>query len=127
MRLRGRLVEVAASGRRRPWRTVRLRLTALYVALFVLSAAALLAFTYLLVDASSGDGFVATKDGVMIAGFRYPVTGAPKGSGVAESSSLTQKGPSISARGGGHIVGGHVVNGRVIGGHVVGLPNVPNV
>jgi signal transduction histidine kinase len=53
-----------------PRRTVRLRLTVLYGALFLLSGAALLTLTYFFVDASTGNAYIVQgKNGTTIAGF----------------------------------------------------------
>ena len=54
-----------------PRRTVRLRLTLLYGALFLISGAALLAITYFFVDASTGNAFIVhNNNGTTIAGLQ---------------------------------------------------------
>lgn len=56
---------------RLPRRSVRLRLTLLYGIVFLLSGAALLTTTYFLVDAATGNAFIAHgKDGVTFAGYQ---------------------------------------------------------
>jgi signal transduction histidine kinase len=58
-----------------PRRTVRLRLTVLYGALFVVSGAALLGVTYFFVNASTANAFIVhNNNGTTIAGFQI---GAP--------------------------------------------------
>jgi signal transduction histidine kinase len=70
MALRDQFLRAAKAGRL-PRRTVRLRLALLYGVVFVLSGAALLATTYFLVDAATGNAFIEhTKDGVTIAGYQ---------------------------------------------------------
>ncbi len=60
-----------------PRRTVRLRLTLLYGALFLLSGAALLTLTYFFVNASTGNAFIVQgKNGTTIAGYEI---GNPNG------------------------------------------------
>jgi signal transduction histidine kinase len=62
-----------------PRRTVRLRLTALYGMLFLLSGAALLTTTYFLVDAATGNAFIVHgSDGLTFAG--YQIGSNPPGS-----------------------------------------------
>jgi signal transduction histidine kinase len=75
MSLRARLLRTAR-GAGLPPRTVRLRLTVLYSALFLASGAALLAITYVSVrDATDNNSFVIHgKNGLTIAGFQI---GAP--------------------------------------------------
>jgi signal transduction histidine kinase len=59
-----------AGAKHLPRRTVRLRLTLLYGALFLFSGAALLAITYFFVDASTGNAFIVNgNDHTTIAGF----------------------------------------------------------
>jgi signal transduction histidine kinase len=54
-----------------PRRTVRLRLTLLYGALFIVSGAALLGVTYFFVQASTGNAFIVhNNNGTTIAGFQ---------------------------------------------------------
>lgn len=66
-----------AKASRLPRRTVRLRLTVLYGVVFLLSGAALLATTYFLVEAATGNAFIEhTKNGVTIAG--YQIGSPPK-------------------------------------------------
>jgi signal transduction histidine kinase len=71
----------AARMGRLPRRTVRLRLTVLYGALFLISGAALLTMTYFFVAEATGNAFIAQgKNGITIAGFRIglpPPSGAP--------------------------------------------------
>lgn len=70
MALRDRMLSLAKATRL-PRRTVRLRLTLLYGAVFLLSGAALLTTTYFLVDAATGNAFIEqTKNGVTIAGYQ---------------------------------------------------------
>jgi signal transduction histidine kinase len=60
-----------AKARHLPRRTVRLRLTLLYGALFLASGAALLAITYFFVDASTANAFIVhNKNGTTIAGYQ---------------------------------------------------------
>ncbi len=74
---------------RLPRRTVRLRLTMLYGALFLLSGAALLGTTYFLVDAATGNAFIAHgKNGLTFAGFQIGAAPlGPKGGALSISSS----------------------------------------
>jgi signal transduction histidine kinase len=70
MALRDRMLKMARAPRL-PRRTVRLRLTLLYGAVFLISGAALLTTTYFLVDAATGNAFIEqTKNGVTIAGYQ---------------------------------------------------------
>ena len=88
-----------------PRRTVRLRLTLLYGALFLLSGAALLATTYFLVDAATGNAFIAQgKNGVTFAGFQ--IGAAPLG----------PKGGALSISGGTQAQVNHRVAGSAHGG-----------
>src|SRR6516225_11733002 len=60
-----------AKSRHLPRRTVRLRLTVLYGALFLVSGAALLGITYFFVDASTGNAFIVhNNNGTTIAGYQ---------------------------------------------------------
>jgi signal transduction histidine kinase len=78
----------AAKGARLPRRTVRLRLTLLYGALFLLSGAALLAMTYFFVDAATGNSFIVQgKNGVTIAG--YQVGTAPTKSALGKPATIS--------------------------------------
>ncbi len=75
MALRDRMLKMAG-GRHLPRRSVRLRLTLLYGVVFLLSGAALLATTYFLVEAATGNAFIVHgKDGVTFAG--YQIGSAP--------------------------------------------------
>jgi signal transduction histidine kinase len=63
-----------------PRRTIRLRLTLLYGALFLVSGAALLGITYFFVNASTGNAFIVhSNNGTTIAG--YQIGAQPKGTG----------------------------------------------
>ena len=83
MALRDRMLRTAG-GRCLPRRTVRLRLTLLYGVVFLLSGAALLATTYFLVDAATGNAFIVHgSNGVTFAGYQIgssppAVTGKPE-------------------------------------------------
>jgi signal transduction histidine kinase len=97
MTLRERMLRLAKASRL-PRRTVRLRLTLLYGLVFLMSGAALLTTTYLLVDAATGNAFIEhTKNGVTIAGYQIgspPRVGASsrekvgRDAGVSASGSL---------------------------------------
>jgi signal transduction histidine kinase len=86
-----------------PRRTVRLRLTLLYGALFLMSGAALLGITYFFVDASTGNAFIVhSNNGTTIAGFQIgsPVSLLHQTPGQAAKqlrSNLAQ--PATGARG----------------------------
>ena len=70
MAVRDRMLRLAKS-RHLPRRTVRLRLTVLYGALFLVSGAALLGVTYFFVNASTGNAFIVhNNNGTTIAGFQ---------------------------------------------------------
>src|SRR5262245_11323006 len=77
-----------------PGRTVRVRMTLLYGALFLVSGAALLAVTYLLVrhavagQSASGDSFSPAPAGVSPAPGVTPLPGAPGPLGGGEGTSL---------------------------------------
>jgi signal transduction histidine kinase len=87
--LRDRMLKMARASRL-PRRTVRLRLTLLYGAVFLISGAALLTTTYFLVDAATGNAFIEqTKNGVTIAG--YQIGSPPK---VPPSVAVQSKGKS---------------------------------
>ena len=69
-----------------PRRSVRLRLTVLYGALFLVSGAALLAITYFFVDASTANAFIVhNKNGTTIAGYQV---GAPPPRGAGPVSTI---------------------------------------
>jgi signal transduction histidine kinase len=107
MALRNRMLRLAKA-RHLPRRTVRLRLTLLYGAVFLLSGAALLAMTYFLVDAATGNAFIVHgKNGVTFAG--YQIGTPPPGPGGKEGFSLT-RGAGVQG------TGGHGAAGAVQGG-----------
>jgi len=118
MALRVRILRLARA-RHLPRRTVRLRLTLLYGAVFLVSGAALLGITYFFVDASTGNAFIVHgNNGTTIAGFQIgsPVSLLHKTPGQAATqlnSNLVQsgahpsvKGPSVSAGGSAVTTGG---------------------
>jgi signal transduction histidine kinase len=101
----------AANGARLPRRTVRLRLTLLYGALFLVSGAALSAMTYFFVDAATGNSFIVQgKNGVTIAG--YQIGTAPAKSAIGKPATINGTaatrlpagtgGAGSGARGGSH-------------------------
>ena len=111
-----------AKASRLPRRTVRLRLTLLYGAVFLLSGAALLTTTYFLVDAATGNAFIEhTKNGVTIAGYQI---GSPPPMPPSSGSKTKGRSTSISAgadlhaassgAGGAHSIGG-LTAGPVLG------------
>jgi signal transduction histidine kinase len=74
--LRDRMLKLAKAPHL-PRRTVRLRLTLLYGALFLVSGAALLTLTYFFVDEATGNAFIVQgKNGTTIAGYEI---GNPNG------------------------------------------------
>ena len=102
MAMRDRMMRLAKA-KYLPRRTVRLRLTVLYGALFLASGAALLAITYFFVDASTGNAFIVhNNNGTTIAGFQIgsPVNLLHQTPGQAAKqlrSNLAQ--PATGARG----------------------------
>ena len=112
MALRDRMLKMAKASRL-PRRTVRLRLTLLYGAVFLISGAALLTTTYFLVDAATGNAFIEqTKNGVTIAGYQI---GTRPPMGPSTSSQTKGKSASFSAgtylRAAGSAAGGGVAGG----------------
>jgi signal transduction histidine kinase len=101
--LRDRMLKMARSSRL-PRRTVRLRLTLLYGAVFLISGAALLTTTYFLVDAATGNAFIEqTKNGVTIAGYQIgspPKFGPSRSSQTNGTSTGFSTGVSLHAAGG---------------------------
>jgi hypothetical protein len=78
-----------------PRRTVRLRLTAMYGALFLLSGAGVLAITYLLVHESPGEAFFINRSGGGPAVQVFPTKVGPfGGSGVTIKGSASRTGPA---------------------------------
>ena len=80
---------------RLPRRTVRLRLTALYGGLFLLSGAGLLAITYVLVS-GQGPDFHVTRGRVASVGVVAPLPG-PSASGRAGPTGPAVAGPGVTA------------------------------
>jgi signal transduction histidine kinase len=79
-----------------PRRTVRLRLAVLYCAVFLVSGAALLATTYFLVEAATGNAFIEhTNNGVTILGYQIgsPTRVIPS----SDRRSSSEKSPGFSA------------------------------
>ena len=102
MALRDRMLRTAG-GRRLPRRTVRLRLTLLYGVVFLLSGAALLATTYFLVDAATGNAFIVRgSNGVTFAG--YQIGSSPP--------AATGKPQTLTNGGGLSITNAHSATGR---------------
>jgi len=79
-----------------PRRTVRLRLTVLYSAVFLISGAALLATTYFLVQEATGNAYIEhTKNGVTILGYQI---GSPPRMRPSPATNLSQqKSPGFAA------------------------------
>jgi signal transduction histidine kinase len=111
--LRDRMLRLAKAAHL-PRRTVRLRLTLLYGAVFLVSGAALLGITYFFVDASTGNAFIVhNNNGTTIAGFQIgsPVSLLHQTPGQAAEQlrpKLAQpaKGASGSASSGGAVTTG---------------------
>ena len=105
MAMRDRMMRLAKA-KYLPRRTVRLRLTVLYGALFLASGAALLAITYFFVDASTTNAFIEhNKNGTTIAGLQIsaPVPVGKGAVGLQQNSSGHGSGhstPSLSQPGG---------------------------
>jgi signal transduction histidine kinase len=79
-----------------PRRTVRLRLTLLYSAVFLISGAVLLATTYFLVQEATGNAYIEqTKNGVTILG--YQIGSPPRIHPLPTRSLLAQHPPGFSA------------------------------
>ena len=112
MVLRDRMLKMAKASRL-PRRTVRLRLTVLYGAVFLLSGAALLTTTYFLVDAATGNAFIEhTKNGVTIAGYQIgSPPPAPPSSGSKSKSQSTRFSAGIDL---------HAAGSKAAGGHSAG-------
>jgi signal transduction histidine kinase len=117
MALRDRMLRLAKATHL-PRRTVRLRLTLLYGALFLLSGAALLGVTYFFLDASTSNAFIVhSPNGTTIAGYQIgsPVSlqhSTPGHGATRLNSSLKQSGPNPSAtRATGSAGGGAVTTG----------------
>ncbi|HEX4175937.1 MAG TPA: ATP-binding protein [Acidimicrobiales bacterium] len=123
MALRDRMLRMAKATRL-PRRTVRLRLTVLYGAVFLLCGAALLTTTYFLVDAATGNAFIEhTKNGVTIAGYQIgtspPRIGASGHTKSAGSSTSFSAGTYLRTAGGKHespAAGAGLVAGPVLSG-----------
>jgi signal transduction histidine kinase len=97
-----------AKASRLPRRTVRLRLTMLYGVVFLISGAALLATTYFLVEAATGNAFIEhTKNGVTIAGYQI---GSPPRIGTSPDMKTSGKPNSITGAYL-HEAVGHAANG----------------
>jgi signal transduction histidine kinase len=114
MALRDRMLRVAG-GRRLPRRTVRLRLTLLYGVVFLLSGAALLATTYFLVDAATGNAFIVHgSNGVTFAGYQIgsapprPSNSKPEQIGFGSGLSITTA-SAAPGRHGGVAAGGFTI------------------
>jgi signal transduction histidine kinase len=94
MALGNRMLQLAKASHL-PRRTVRLRLTVLYSAVFLISGAALLTTTYFLVQTATGNAFIEqNKNGVTILGYQI---GSPARIVPSPSSTLRLKSPGFAA------------------------------
>jgi signal transduction histidine kinase len=117
MALRDRILRIA-SGRRLPRRTVRLRLTLLYGVVFLLSGVALLATTYFLLDAATGNAFIVRGDnGLTIAG--YQIGSVPMAPG--KPATITNGGGVSNTTGG--TASGHHAGGATASEFTATMPN----
>ncbi|SDL85065.1 Signal transduction histidine kinase [Lentzea albidocapillata subsp. violacea] len=85
-----------ASDRKRPGFTVRLKLTALYGALFLVSGAVLLTMIYLLVQNQLGQRLVASTNAVLIPGTAVPPSHVPLSDTDATAAIIAESAEAVT-------------------------------